>query len=177
LRPGWLDPALDPEVKAWVDRVAAFGRDLDLAELRRRRVRIEDKGPILAFHWRAAPDQEAARATVETIATEAENAGLRPHWGRKVLEVRPPVSFDKGSGIAALIRDADVDVALYVGDDRTDIDAFRALAELAESGTISRAVRVGVRSDEGPTELAQETDFLVDGTDGVRRLLETLVAV
>ena len=177
LRPGWLEPAFDPEVKAWADRVAVFGRDLDLAEMRRRRVRIEDKGPILAFHWRAAPDQEAARATVEAIATEAENAGLRPHWGRKVLEVRPPVSFDKGSGIATLIRDADVDVALYVGDDRTDIDAFRALAELAESGTISRAVRVGVRSDEGPTELAQETDFLVDGTDGVRRLLETLVAV
>jgi trehalose 6-phosphate phosphatase len=177
LRPGWLEPALDPGVKAWVDPIAAFGRDLDHAEMRRRRVRIEDKGPILAFHWRGAPDQKAARETVEAIATEAENAGLRPHWGRKVLEVRPPVSFDKGSGVASLIRDADVDAALYVGDDRTDIDAFRAVAELAESGTISRAVRVGVRSDEGPTELAQETDFLVDGTDGVRQLLETLVAV
>jgi trehalose 6-phosphate phosphatase len=177
LRPGWLEPALDPEVKAWVERMAEFGRDLDFADMRRRRVRLEDKGPILAFHWRGAPDQEAARATVEAIATEAENAGLRPHWGRKVLEVRPPVRFDKGSGIAALIRDANVDSALYVGDDRTDIDAFRALAELAESGTIARAVRVGVRSEEGPSELAEETDFLVDGTDGVRRLLETLVAV
>lgn len=177
LRPGWLEPQLDPEVKGWVDRMAAFGRDLDFADMRRRRVRLEDKGPILAFHWRGAPDQEAARATVETIATEAENAGLRPHWGRKVLEVRPPVRFDKGSGIDALIRDANVDSALYVGDDRTDIDAFRALAKLAESGTIARAVRVGVSSEEGPSELAEETDFLVDGTDGVRRLLETLVAV
>src|SRR5204862_5588455 len=95
LRPGWREPALDAEVKAWVERMATFGRDLDFADMRRRRVRLEDKGPILAFHWRGAPDQEAARAAVEAIATEAENAGLRPHWGRKVLAVRPPVRFDK----------------------------------------------------------------------------------
>jgi trehalose 6-phosphate phosphatase len=177
LRPGWLEPALDSEVKAWVDRIVEFGRDLDFDEMRRQRVRLEDKGPILAFHWRGAPDQQAARATVEAIATDAETAGLRPYWGRKVLEVRPPVRFDKGSGIAALLQDdADVDAAVYVGDDRTDIDAFRALAELAESGTITHAVRVGVRSDEEPSELAEETDLLVDSTDGVRRLLETLVA-
>ena len=177
LRPGWLEPTLDPEVKAWADRMAAFAQDLDLAEMRRRRVRLEDKGPILAFHWRGAPDQEAAKATVEEIATHAQEAGLRPHWGRKVLEVRPPVNFDKGSGVTTLISEADVDVALYAGDDRTDIDAFRALAQLSQSGTIDTAVRVGVRSDEGPSELAEETDFLVDGTDGVKQLLETLVAV
>lgn len=177
VRPGWLEPALDPEVKAWVGQMEAFGRDLDLAEMRRRRVRLEDKGPILAFHWRGAPDEEAALATVQAIATKAKAIGLCPHWGRKVLEVRPPVEFNKGSGIAALITASDVDAALYVGDDRTDIDAFRALGELADSGTIAQAVRVGVRSEEGPSEIAEETDFLVDGTDGVRRLLELLVAV
>lgn len=176
LRPGWVKAALDPELKAWADRMQSFSRDLDLAEMRRHRVRLEDKGPILAFHWRGAPDEEAARATVETIANEAEKAGLRPHWGRKVLEVRPPVAFDKGSGVARLISDADVDFALYVGDDRTDIDAFRALGELAESGAIAGAVRVGVSSEEGPSEIAEETDFVVDGTEGVRRLLEMLVA-
>ena len=177
LRPGWLEPALDPNVKAWADRMTAFARELDLAEMRQRRVRLEDKGPILAFHWRGAPNQEAAQATVEKIATQAQDAGLRPHWGRKVLEVRPPVEFDKGSGVTALILDADVYAALYAGDDRTDIDAFRALAALAASGTIETSVRVGVRSDEGPSELAEETDLLVDGTDGVKQLLETLVAV
>ncbi len=132
---------------------------------------------ILAFHWRGAPDEAAARALVEEIARDAEAAGLRPHWGRKVLEVRPPVKFDKGSGVAALIADSDVEAAMYVGDDRTDVDAFRALGELADAGTIAHAVRVGVRSDEGPSEIAEETDFLVDGTEGVRRLLEMLVAV
>ena len=54
----------------------------------------------------------------------------------------------------------------------------RASASLvARPMTKKTAVRVGVRSDEGPSELAEETDFLVDGTDGVKQLLETLVAV
>jgi trehalose 6-phosphate phosphatase len=177
LGPGWLEPELDPEVKSWADQMESFGSDLDVAEMRRRRIRLEEKGPILAFHWRGAPDEGAARATAEGIASQAAKAGLCPHWGRKVLEVRPPVTFDKGSGIRRLIRNADVDAALYVGDDRTDIDAFRALAELADAGTIARAVRVGVASEEGPSEIAESTDFLVDGTDGVRRLLAMLVAV
>jgi trehalose 6-phosphate phosphatase len=177
LRPGWLKPALDPEMQAWSPQMEAFSRDLDLAGMRRHRVRLEDKGPILAFHWRGAPDEDAARAMVEGIAADAQRAGLTPHWGRKVLEVRPPVKFDKGSGIASLIAEADVDAALYAGDDRTDVDAFRALAHLAESGKIAHAVRVGVRSDEGPSEIEDEADFLVDGTTGVRHLLEMLVAV
>lgn len=177
LRPGWQKPELNPELKAWAPQMKKFGHDLDLAEMRRRRVRLEDKGAILAFHWRGAPDDAAARELAEKIARDAQAAGLRPHWGRKVLEVRPPVDFDKGSGVAALIAGAGVEAAMYVGDDRTDVDAFRALCDLADSGRIAHAVRVGVRSDEGPSEMAQETDFLVDGTDGVRRLLELLVAV
>ena len=54
------------------------------------------------------------------------------HWGRKVLEVRPPVALDKGLGIAALLRSAPVTAALYVGDDTTDLDAFRGLRSLVE---------------------------------------------
>ena len=92
-----------------------------------------------------------------------------------MLEVRPPVRFDKGSGIIALLRDADVDSALYVGDDRTDLDAFRALERLTETGAIAQGVRVAVRSDEGPAEI-EDADLVVDGTAGVRRLLELLVA-
>ncbi len=175
LRPGWLEPALDPDVEAWAPQISAFGRELDLADMSRRRVRVEEKGPILAFHWRGAPDEAAARAAIDAIAAKAEEAGLRPHWGRKVLEVRPPVRFDKGSGVARLIEDAGVEAALYVGDDRTDVDAFRALGQLAEAGTIAHAIRVGVASEEGPSEVAEAADFLVHGTDGVRRLLETLV--
>lgn len=174
LRAGWTKPVLNPQLEDWARRVHDFAREVETADLRRSRVRIEDKGAILAFHWRGAHDEDAARAAVDAVASRAESAGFRTHWGRKVLEVRPPVSFDKGSGMADLLADADVDTALFVGDDRTDLDAFRALGRLADEGRIKHAVRVGVRSDEGPSELVEEADFVVEGTAGVRELLEML---
>jgi trehalose 6-phosphate phosphatase len=143
--------------------------------LHRLRVRIEDKGVMTAFHWRGAPDEAAAEAAVREIAVRAQDAGLAPHWGRKVLEVRPPVHFDKGKGIVALLRDTDVEHALYIGDDNTDLDAFRGLDELAEAGRLTTALRIGVRSDEGPSELADAADLLVDGPAGVRAALEALL--
>ncbi len=176
LRPGWTEPVLDPKVEDWVRRIQDFGREADTADLRRRRVRLEDKGPIIAFHWRGAPDEEAARAAIDAIASRAEAAGLRTHWGRKVLEVRPPVRIDKGAGVEMFLSDADVDRAMYAGDDATDLDAFRALSQLAESGRLQAVVRVGVSSDEGPSAITSEADIVVDGTGGVQELLATLVS-
>lgn len=97
------------------------------------------------------------------------------HWGRKVLEVRPPVTFDKGVGIARLLADEPVTAAVYVGDDRTDLDAFRGLRALVQSGLLSEVVCVAVSSEEAPEELALEADLTVDGTAGVRGLLEALL--
>jgi trehalose 6-phosphate phosphatase len=176
LRAGWAEPRLDPAVEEWARRVQAFGRSVDTPELRTLRVRREDKGAIVAFHWRGATDEDAARAALDEVAARAEAAGLRTHWGRKVLEVRPPVRMDKGAGILSFLADADLHAALYAGDDATDLDAFRALAELRDSGRVACAVRVGVVSDEGPSAIADEADLTVDGTEGVRELLATLVA-
>jgi trehalose 6-phosphate phosphatase len=176
LRAGWTEPVLDDAVEEWAQRVQEFGREVDSADLRRLRVRIEDKGAIVAFHWRGAPDEDAARSLIDAIAAHAEAAGLRAHWGRKVLEIRPPVKIDKGLGIRRLLEDANVDAALFVGDDLTDLDAFRTLGELAQQGRLKRAICVGVRSDEGPAEIEGEADFVVDGTAGVRDLLELLIA-
>jgi trehalose 6-phosphate phosphatase len=176
LRSGWTESVLDPELAEWVRRIGDFGREADSAELRRLRVRLEDKGPIVAFHWRGAPNEEAARAAVVRIAERAEAAGLHTHWGRKVLEVRPPLRIDKGAGITSFLEQADVDVALYVGDDATDLDAFRALGQLAEEGKLERAVRVGVSSEEGPSAIPEHADVIVDGTEGVQELLTLLIA-
>src|SRR6202012_4244532 len=137
-----------------------------------------DKGPIVAFHWRGPPDEDAAKAAGHAIAQRAQAAGLRTHWGRKVLEVRPPVKIDKGSGINRLLTEVgpDIEMALYVGDDTTDIDAFRALGSLVEEGRLERALRVGGRSEEGPSEVQAAADLVVDGTQGVRELLTLLSA-
>jgi trehalose 6-phosphate phosphatase len=175
LRSGWTEAVMDSDVADWVRRIHDFGHEADTADTRKLRVRLEDKGVIVAFHWRGAPDEEVARAAIDAIAQRAEAAGLRTHWGRKVLEVRPPVALDKGIGIALLLRDAPVDAAIYVGDDTTDLDAFRGLRELAQAGTLSSTLCVAVDSDEAPPELAREADMTLDGTAGVRELLEALL--
>ncbi len=175
LRPGRKEPELDPDVAAYARRVQAFARGHWTEELQRLRVRPEDKTLIAAYHWRGAPDEAAAEAAVRDLAAEAERAGLATHWGRKVLEVRPPVALDKGRGIVRLLRGADVDTALYVGDDRTDLDAFRGLRDEAAAGRLDATICVGVRSDETPEELEREADLLVDGPPGVRLLLEALL--
>jgi trehalose 6-phosphate phosphatase len=176
LRAGWTEAKLDPAVEDWVRRIHQFGHEADSADLRRRRVRIEDKGPIVAFHWRGAPDEGEARAAVDALAARAEAAGLHTHWGRKVLEVRPPVTIDKGAGIRLLLEGTDIEAALYAGDDVTDLDAFSTLEELVASGRLSDAVRVGVGSEEGPEEITGQADVVVEGTDGVKELLAALLA-
>lgn len=176
LRAGWTEPVMDPEVADWARRIHDFGHEADTAELRRHRARLEDKGPIVAFHWRGAPDEHAARAAIDEIAARAQAAGLRTHWGRKVLEVRPPVRIDKGAGIESFLSAVDVDAAMYAGDDATDLDAFRSLVGLVESGRLQTALRVGVSSDEGPSAITSEADIVVDGTGGVQELLATLAS-
>jgi trehalose 6-phosphate phosphatase len=176
LRPGTTQLELDREAGAWQRRVHQVADAAwEDGELRRLRVRAEDKGVIVAFHWRGTPDEGAAEVLVKGVAERAEAAGLATHWGRKVLELRPPVALDKGRGIHWLLRDADLDGALYVGDDRTDIDAFRGLRELVDGGRLAHAVCVGVRSEETPAELEAEADVLVDGTPGVRQMLSALI--
>ena len=92
-----------------------------------------------------------------------------------MLEIRSPVRIDKGAGIVALLCDMDLAAAIYVGDDVTDLDAFRGLTELVEMGRLGSAIRIGVRSDEGPPALGHEADAMVEGTEGVRELLKSLL--
>jgi trehalose 6-phosphate phosphatase len=174
LRGGRTEVELDPEVAAWVDRVRAFAERAYSTDVQRLRVRLEDKEAIWAFHWRGAPDEDAAEAAARRIAEDAEADGLWVHWGRKVLEVRPPVALDKGRGVRRLLGERDLDAAVYVGDDRTDLDAFAGLRELRDAGQLRDVVCVGVRSDETPPELEAAADLLVDGPRGVRDLLVAL---
>src|SRR4051794_34423846 len=175
LMPGTIAPVLDSELQAWTRRVQDFANDAYGEKLRRLRVRLEDKEAIAALHWRGTPDEDDALAAIEEVAERAEEAGFGTPWGRKGLEIRPPVRIDKGAGIVALLHETDLAAAVYVGDDMTDLDAFRGLGELQEQGRLGYALRVGVRSDETPSALEEEADAMVDGPDGVRGLLRALL--
>jgi trehalose 6-phosphate phosphatase len=175
LEPGATRPQVDPDLAAWSERVSEFAARVYTPDHQRLRVRSEDKGSIAAFHWRGAPDEQAAAAAARDIAALAGAEGFAVHWGRKVLEVRPPVSLDKSLGVVALLEGKPVDAAVYVGDDTTDLDAFRGLRVMVEAGDLANVLCVAVGSDEAPPELALEADAIVDGPGGVRGLLEALL--
>jgi trehalose 6-phosphate phosphatase len=176
LEPGATQPHVVPAFKSWEKRVRRFAAERDTPALRLLRIRIEDKGPITALHWRGVPDEDAARTHLEGIAHEAETGGLATHWGRKVLEVRPPVPIDKGRAVRDLASRAGLSSALFGGDDATDLDAFEALKQLRREGALEAAVCVGVRSDEGPAAIAERADVVVDGVEGFKRVLAALAA-
>jgi len=175
LRPGSTRAEVDPELAAWTERVRQFAAEAFTAEHQRLRVRGEDKESIAAFHWRGAPDEQAAERAVRELAKDAQTAGFAVHWGRKVLEVRPPVECDKAMGVTALLRGSSATAGIYVGDDSTDLDAFRGLRALVRAGDLARSLCVAVSSDEAPAELAEEADLTVNGPAGVRGLLEALL--
>jgi trehalose-phosphatase len=176
LLPGDAEPRPDPSLDGHDDDAPDFVAGLDRGELERAGLRVEDKGAIVALHWRGAPNEGEAESLASEIAAEAEWQGLIPHRGRKVLEIRPNVAINKGIAVAALIPARPVSAALYAGDDRTDVDAFEGIRTLRDDGVLEAAVCVAVASDEAPGEVAAAADVVVDGTEGIATLLRTLAA-
>jgi alpha,alpha-trehalase len=94
-------------------------------------VLVEDKTYSLAVHYRLV--EEAHVPDVERAVDEAleARAGLRKTRGKKIFELRPAIDWDKGRAVLWLLEALGLDGAgvkpLYIGDDVTDEDAFRAL--------------------------------------------------
>jgi trehalose-phosphatase len=177
LAPGAAAARVDPRLAGHEGDAAAFLDALDPAVLAEAGLRREEKGPIQALHWRGAPDEAGAEEAAARLGATAEDAGLRLHRGRKVLELRPPVEIGKGAAVSALLAgDGNLALAAYAGDDRTDLDAFRRLRELRDEERLEGCVCVGVASPEGPVEVVAEADVAVDGPEGWLRTLSWLAA-
>ena len=152
---------LEPEALAWSERLQTFADGVDWND-------VERKPLTVSLHYRRADDEEAARAQLEEVADRARAEGLVARFGRKVLELRPPVDAHKGTAVTHLLGERSLARALYAGDDTTDLDAFAALAGL-ELG-----VKVAVASTEGPPELREAADIVVGGPAEVVQLLALL---
>lgn len=94
---------------------------------------VEDKGLTLSVHYRMARDREAERVReiVDRVTGPLHEGGrVRLTTGKKVVEVRPPVAWDKGKAIEWLLtrRVAGRSTAgtwpIFLGDDVTDEDGF-----------------------------------------------------
>jgi len=169
----------DPQLDLWADPVNELAIEA-MRELSPIGVRREEKGAIAALHWRGATDETAAHDGLQQTAQEAVRRGLAVHWGRKVLELRPPVPFDKGRAIERLVTDrindgGELKAVIYAGDDTTDLDAFAAIDRMVDTGLLEERFKVAVMSGESPSGLAEAADVVVDGPEGVANLLNSLL--
>ena len=130
---------------------------------------IEDKVFSIALHFREA--EPAVRAVAQSRFMDAarehlDSGRLRVLPGACVVELLPGVSWHKGSALQwireRIERVHGPTFTVYVGDDVTDEDAFRAVGP--EGMTISASDR------------ASGAEFFVNGPAGVKRLLHSLDA-
>jgi trehalose 6-phosphate phosphatase len=153
---------LEPAAERWREPLHRFVETVDWP--------AEDKGLSVSFHYRRAGDEAAARGALEAVAERARRAGLVARFGRKVLELVPPVEADKGTAVQRLLSDAAAARGLYAGDDTTDLDAFRGL----RSAGLELTLCVAVSSPEGPAELREAADLVLPGSEDVLELLRRL---
>ena len=154
---------LDPDAERWRQQIRDFASDVPW-----NAHHTELKGLTVSFHFRDAVDEQAAVRELDEIAARATDAGLVARFGRKVLEVLPPIGSNKGTAVRHLLEGAGLTRALVAGDDTTDLDAFRALDD------IEHAVRVAVVSSESPELLRDYADIVVESTGEMLQLLRRL---
>ncbi len=116
-------------------------RIADASERLRRRlhgipgVLVEPKRFSVAVHFRLADPADLPRIESAVDAVRAELPDLRKVHGKKVFELRPDLDWDKGTALLWLLKrlhpgsENSAIIPLYLGDDLTDEDAFRAIAD------------------------------------------------
>jgi trehalose-phosphatase len=154
---------LEPQAERWRRTLAAFAADAPWPQ-----GDVEAKGLAVAFHFRGYPDEREAVRRLDAIADTAREEGLVARYGRKILEVLPPVGSHKGTAVRRLLEERVLRRALAAGDDTTDLDSFAALDGL------DVAVRVAVTSPEAPQALLDAADLVVGSTGEFLALLRRL---
>ncbi|KAM7514582.1 hypothetical protein LguiA_004165 [Lonicera macranthoides] len=94
--------------------------------------RVENNKFCLAVHFRCVDEKRWTGLFEQVRSVLKDYPKLRLTQGRKVLEIRPTIKWDKGKALEFLLESLgyansnDV-LPVYIGDDRTDEDAFKVL--------------------------------------------------
>ena len=132
---------------------------------------VQTKQVGLSIHYRTAMDPESTRAAI-LEAVESTGAGdwMLVRDGRMVVELLLPVEIDKGTSLRTLVDERNLNGALVLGDDVTDVNMFNMAAELQASSGV-KAVNIGVVGEETPAEVIEATEHRLAGVDEVETFL------
>lgn len=108
-------------------------------------VLVEDKRFAVAVHYRLAPADRIADIEAAVDRALASCPDLKKTGGKKVFDLRPAIEWDKGKAVLWLLEALDLRgdevVPIYIGDDTTDEDAFRALGDRGLTILVTREPR------------------------------------
>ena len=128
-------PGAASEDRMWQRFLPVFDRaqaDLERALQKFRGVRLEFKPYDIALHYRGADESEVPEIERRFDEVAGKFPELKKTTGKKIFELRPNADWDKGRAVLYLAeglqRPGRRVVPLYIGDDITDEDAFRAVA-------------------------------------------------
>ncbi|GAB2271200.1 hypothetical protein Dimus_006044 [Dionaea muscipula] len=96
--------------------------------------KVENNKFCLSVHFRRVDEKRWAELAEQVKDVLNDYPNLRMTQGRKVLEIRPTIKWDKGKALEFLLEslgfaNSDDVFPVYIGDDRTDEDAFKVLRE------------------------------------------------
>lgn len=162
-----------PEIAAFRPNLEAAIRDLQPHLI--AGMWVEDKQTTLSIHYRNTENPtDIAQAFQPTIQKIADNNNLEAFAGRMIFEIRPAVKINKGIAFKSLVTAHKLDAAMYIGDDTTDVDAFKMAKHLRETDTCY-SFAVGVESPDMPPSVADNADIMVEGVSDVEAFLSWLV--
>jgi alpha,alpha-trehalase len=128
---------------------------------------VEPKRFAVSVHFRLADERDVPRIERAVDAAVAAEPGLRKAHGKKLFELRPDLDWDKGRALLWLLDALGLDrpgvLPFYIGDDLTDEDAFRAIANRG----------IGILVADEPRETAAE--YQLRDTGQVVELLRQLL--
>lgn len=169
-----------PEAQPYIASIGATLRAAQAA-IKLPGVIFEDKHVTATVHYRQVADPQQATEEIGAVLRRlTEQHGLRLTQGQMVWEIRPPLDIHKGTAARALVQRYGLRSAIFLGDDRTDVDVFTVLRELRNArgaGMPLATLSVGVLGAETPAIVREQADLLVDGVPGVERLLLEIAAI
>lgn len=135
---------------------------------------IEDKRLSGSIHYRLAPNPIPTRDLLLRWANEAAaRHGLLVTEGRLIVELRPRVLVNKGTAVRHIAEKYGLRGLVFLGDDLTDVDAFREVRLLREEGRLD-GLRVAVTGAETQPEVFAESDVTVPGVPATLALLTSV---
>lgn len=167
---------VDPEAVKYLANIKKIGEKLKNSELSKiKGLMFEDKGICISIHYRKCELQEDARKRImDAINDSIDTSELKLTEGRKLVELKPPISRDKGFIVEKIIEKYDLNRVIYLGDDVTDFDAFKKLKELEKTGKI-RTASIVVLSSEIPDYVKSSSLYYVRSVDEVQRFFKWLL--